>query len=235
MMPKFLIGVILLASASAVMAQNSIKLAPNFRIGPPAIIPCRGEDLSVRHVNDDAALEVLDLVERNAADDAVAQRLDFDPGFDDGFDEDAVAGAEGARVDLMDPPFRQVVQLRYDRDTTIENISRKVGKSSGAVKVSDFGLARELSEAEEDSLEAGRALLSKAVSTCTGSLLGTPAYMSPEQLAGKVADARSDQFSFIRNGVPGIAFIYGYENGSKEIGDCPSTIAPRFPVSANRP
>ena len=55
-MPKFLIGVILLASASAVMAQNSIKLAPNFRIGPPAIIPCRGEDLSVRHVNDDAAM-----------------------------------------------------------------------------------------------------------------------------------------------------------------------------------
>ena len=27
---------------------------------------------------------------------------------------------------------------------------------------------------------------------------------------------RSDQFNFIRNGVPGIAFIYGYENGSRE-------------------
>ena len=41
-------------------------------------------------VDDDDALEVLDLVEGDAADDAVAQRLDFDAGFDDRFDEDAV-------------------------------------------------------------------------------------------------------------------------------------------------
>src|SRR5258708_3829402 len=34
------------------------------------------------HVNNDAAFEVLDLVERNAADDAVAERLDFNAGFD---------------------------------------------------------------------------------------------------------------------------------------------------------
>src|ERR1700736_1026236 len=45
------------------------------------------------HVDDDVALEVLDLVERDAADDAVAQRLDFDAGFDDRLDADAVCSA----------------------------------------------------------------------------------------------------------------------------------------------
>jgi len=44
-------------------------------------------------VDDYAALEVLDLLERNTADNAVAQRLDFDAAFDDGFDVNAVGGA----------------------------------------------------------------------------------------------------------------------------------------------
>src|SRR5262249_19894440 len=38
------------------------------------------------HFDNDVAFEVLDLVERNAADDAVAERFDFDTGFDDGLD-----------------------------------------------------------------------------------------------------------------------------------------------------
>src|SRR5216683_2793374 len=51
------------------------------------------------HVDNDRALEILDLVERNTAHNAVAQRLDFDAGFDDRFDEDAVAGAAIAFID----------------------------------------------------------------------------------------------------------------------------------------
>src|SRR5713226_6646354 len=51
------------------------------------------------HVDDDRTLKVLDFVERDAAHDAVAERLDFDASFDDGLDIDAVARAAVALVD----------------------------------------------------------------------------------------------------------------------------------------
>jgi predicted Ser/Thr protein kinase len=56
----------------------------------------------------------------------------------------------------------------------------------GAAKILDFGIAR----IEGPAGEARKRL------TETGAILGTPAYMSPEQIDGKVADFRSDIFSF---------------------------------------
>ena len=72
------------------------------------------------------ALEVLDLVERDAADDAVAQRLDFDAGFDDGFDEDAVGGAAVALVD--DDVLRHVDEAAGEV-AGIGGLERRIGQA----------------------------------------------------------------------------------------------------------
>ncbi len=56
----------------------------------------------------------------------------------------------------------------------------------GLVKILDFGLARWT----PDGADAGSGI------TREGSILGTAAYMSPEQAAGRPLDHRSDQFSF---------------------------------------
>jgi serine/threonine protein kinase len=57
---------------------------------------------------------------------------------------------------------------------------------AGHLKILDFGIAKLLPQAQPE--QAG-------LRTDTGAVLGTPAYMSPEQVRGAPADARSDVFS----------------------------------------
>jgi eukaryotic-like serine/threonine-protein kinase len=66
----------------------------------------------------------------------------------------------------------------------------------GLVKVLDFGLARtaQNQQSPRDENELG-ATLSNSI-TAPGIMVGTPAYMSPEQAIGDLIDARSDIFSF---------------------------------------
>jgi serine/threonine protein kinase/tetratricopeptide (TPR) repeat protein len=62
--------------------------------------------------------------------------------------------------------------------------------TDGRVKVLDFGLAKDVSVSE-----AGEATLTAAGLTQAGLVMGTPAYMSPEQIAGRAVDHRTDIFS----------------------------------------
>src|SRR5215472_13061481 len=66
--------------------------------------------------------------------------------------------------------------------------------SSGVVKILDFGLARIAADA--DPLGQPTSAPTAGVATEAGTILGTVGYMSPEQVSGETADARSDIFSF---------------------------------------
>jgi serine/threonine-protein kinase len=68
-------------------------------------------------------------------------------------------------------------QMVVHRDIKPANIMYE--PESDQVKVTDFGIAR----------------ITDSSRTKTGMVLGTPSYMSPEQLAGKKIDGRSDLFS----------------------------------------
>src|SRR6202171_5496920 len=65
----------------------------------------------------------------------------------------------------------------------------------GRVKILDFGLAK-LTHAERDVGPPLAGVLTHTAGTEPGVVMGTASYMSPEQLRGQSADARSDLFSF---------------------------------------
>ncbi len=62
----------------------------------------------------------------------------------------------------------------------------------GTVKVLDFGLAKALEPPSADAAASRLPTLTAPAMTRVGMVLGTPAYMSPEQAKGLAADKRSD-------------------------------------------
>jgi serine/threonine protein kinase len=69
------------------------------------------------------------------------------------------------------------------RDLKPDNVMRT---AAGVIKILDFGLARAITSWADEDL---------STLTHSGTLLGTPAYMAPEQIRGAKVDARADLFS----------------------------------------
>ena len=68
-------------------------------------------------------------------------------------------------------------------------------RQDGAVKVLDFGLAR-VTDSDAPAVSANSPTLTSPAMTRHGVILGTAAYMSPEQARGKRVDQRADLWAF---------------------------------------
>lgn len=87
-----------------------------------------------------------------------------------------------AALDFLDPMLQALASAHragiIHRDVKPENV---ILREDGTVKVADFGLAR--------------AVTTQTTAAQTGVLLGTVAYLSPEQVERGIADARSDVYA----------------------------------------
>ena len=113
--------------------------------------------------------------------------------------------AHGAMsIDDVRPVARQIAEaLEAAHDAGIVHRDLKPAniklRPDGTVKVLDFGLAKALTDGADRSaagVSHSPTITSPAGLTGVGMLLGTAAYMSPEQARGRNADRRSDVWAF---------------------------------------
>ena len=121
----------------------------------------------------------------------------------------------------LEEAHRKGVLHRDLKPGNIMLVERHGGADRPTVKVLDFGLAK-VADSDPD-----------ATRTITGTVMGTPAYMAPEQVEGRPLDERSEVFSFG-------ALLYELLSGrrafsGKGVADVLNAVVRAEPPAANSP
>ena len=128
-------------------------------------------------------------------DDALFLVMEYVPGdtLDHRLSERPIAAAEALRLggEIAEALEEAHARRFLHRDLKPANI---MVTPQGHVKVMDFGLARRVEDMPTPD-QATRELPASRL-TAAGMIVGTPDYMSPEQVKGLALDSRSDLFSF---------------------------------------
>ena len=137
-------------------------------------------------------------VERTGSASALVMELVEGPTLADRIEQGAIPIDEALPIALQ---IARALEAAHDqgivhRDLKPANV--KV-RADGTVKVLDFGLAKSFapeSSAAASNLSLSPTITSPAMMTGAGIILGTAAYMSPEQARGKAVDKRADIWAF---------------------------------------
>ena len=102
------------------------------------------------------------------------------------------AGCPIDRILAIGAPISDALAAAHDKGIVHRDLkpANVMITTDGRVKVLDFGLAKELREADPMDVT-----LASSPHTEIGVVMGTPAYMSPEQVVGAALDHRTDIFS----------------------------------------